>query len=60
VRRRGSHFLLDKRFIDGSEVVDLLRRQHFTPRRRFNFCFDTHFCYWLSKLQDLVQPEGEG
>jgi hypothetical protein len=33
VRRRGSHIFLDNRLKDGSEVVSLKRRPHFTPRK---------------------------
>jgi hypothetical protein len=40
VRRRGSHIFLDNRFTDGGEVVSLMRRPPFTPRK----IPGTHFC----------------
>jgi hypothetical protein len=51
---------LDNRLRDGVKVVSLMRRPRSTPQKHYFCVSDTHFCYRLSKLQDLVRPEGLG
>jgi hypothetical protein len=48
---------LDNRLIDGSKVVSATQPPHFTPQKRYYFFVSgSHFCYRLSKPQDLVRP----
>jgi hypothetical protein len=53
------HFL-DNRLIDGNKVVSPTRRPYFTPQKHYFNASGTHFCWWLSKSQGLVRPEGLG
>jgi hypothetical protein len=51
------HFL-DSQLTDGSEVVVLTHWPFSAPQKYYFSASDTHFCYRLSKPQDLVHSEG--
>jgi hypothetical protein len=45
----------------GGKVVSPTHPPHITPQKHYYFyIFGTHFCWRLSKSQDLVRPEGLG
>jgi hypothetical protein len=48
---------LDSRLTGGDEV-SLTHQPRFTPRKIFISVSDTHFCYTLSKPQDLERLDG--
>jgi hypothetical protein len=51
---------VDNGLTDGGKFVSPRNRPHFTPKKHYFYVFGTHFCYRLSKPQDLVHPEGLG
>jgi hypothetical protein len=53
------HFL-ENMLTDGCEVVSFTCQQQSALQKHFSSASGTHFCYILSKLQDLVWLEGLG